>query len=211
MGVRRKAGKVAKRAGGWAAALLPAVVLTALPLVCAAKDAAQPDKESTFWRAVFDAAAPQPPAEGELFSMVKTTTGAMLPEVRDPALRVDGVRIIYGTPMVSYVGSTESSGKVAERVNAALGKRFGGAAPVTIDREGRAGKVEQVEKLGRTGFGFAIRRGREMEERVPNGVRFRERELMEALAVAIRDLDLEPVIVWSRGSVYIVNLWQRAT
>ena len=201
---------VAKRAGDWVAALLPAVALSVLPLACAAKEAPQPDPESTFWRAVFDPAVPQPPAEGELFSMVKTTGGAVLPEIRDQALRVEGVRIIYGTPMVSYLSATASRGRVAERVTAALRTRFAGAAPVTIDREGRAGKVEPIEKLGRTGFGFAIRRSRELEELLPKGVRFRERELMEALGVAIRDLDLEPVIVWSRGSVYVFNLWQRA-
>ena len=176
----------------------------------AAGEVAKHEREAAFWQAVFDPAAPQPAAEGELFSMVKSASGAMLPEVRDQPLRLEGVRIIYGTPMVSYVGHTESSARVAERVNAALRARFGGEAPITIDREGRAGKAEQIEQSGRTGFGFAIRRGRELEERLPKGVRFRERELMEALAIAIRDLDLEPVIVWSRGSVYIFNLWQRA-
>ena len=192
-----------------ASRFIGAIVAAIVPLACLAQDAPRPDPDA-FWWAAFDPAVPQPPAEGELFSMVKTASGAVLPEVRDQALRIEGVRVLYGTPMVAYVGSTEPSARVAERLDAALRERFAGDVPVAIDREGRAGKVEQIEKLGRTGFAFAIRRTRALEERLPKGVRFRERELMESLAAVIRELDLEPVIVWSRGSVYVFNLWQRA-
>ena len=81
--------------------------------------------------------------------------------------------------------------------------------------------LEPISYQGRTGYAFAYECGDLLQWFSPARMRFRERELMEAVRSAVLALDLEPVIMWSRfqeqlpmlpmgrPTVLVVNLWDK--
>ena len=101
--------------------------------------------------------------------------------------------------------------EVARGVLAALSERFGGAPPTLWNKSSEAnGPVDRIEREGRQGYGFAIQMNDDaMFRTYPGAVRFREYEMVLAMCDAVKALDLEPVVEWSRFDPYVVNLWER--
>lgn len=170
----------------------------------------------TFWPAVFDSSQVPPATEdtANLLNMVTFEDGNVVYEVRGMPLFFPDVRIVYGTPRVDMVEADGRSLEVAEALKRSFEKSFPHKAePTFIDTEGNANRVVKVKRGQRAGYSFAIRRGDEKMSpfvvRLPEGFRYREYELLAGIRDVVHEMDLEPVILWSRGSVYIVNLWER--
>lgn len=170
----------------------------------------------TYWQAAFGAEQPPPASEdtGNMLSMVTFGDGAVVYEVRGTPLFFEDVRLAYGTPKVDVVESDGRSLEVAEALKRTLGKTFPQrAVPTFIDTEGNPNRVIKVKRGQRTGYSFAVRREAEkigsFVVRYPEGFRYREYELLAGVRAAVKEMDLEPVILWSRGSLYIMNVWER--
>lgn len=167
---------------------------------------------NAFWRSSFDDARPRPPVldpQG-MFSMIQLEDGSMLSERRCVLPHEPGVRIGYGLVDVEDREIDARTHEVGDTVRRCLDLAFPeGARPPVFNREAVPdGTIDPISAHGRRGYAFAMQR-EGMIAPYPGTFRYREYELLAGLADAVRQLDLAPVIHWSRDEVYIVNLWER--
>ncbi len=169
-----------------------------------------------YWQAVFDPEQPSPASEdtGNMLALITFEDGAVVYEVRGMPLFFDDLRLAYGTPKVDVIESDGRSLEVAEVLKRNLFYAFPQRAqPTFIDTEGNPNRVIKIKRGLRVGYSFAIRReGKKISPfvlRYPEGFRYREYELLAGIRAAVKEMDLEPVILWSRGSLYIINIWER--
>ncbi|MCB9601459.1 MAG: WG repeat-containing protein [Sandaracinus sp.] len=98
--------------------------------------------------------------------------------------------------------------------------------PIPMDRDWNLG-VEVIEHQGRRGYYFAVDAPPLLHDVGPDAFRYREPELMSALAQAVEQLGLAPVILWQRfgdplnlpsmvgtahpmnPTFYLVELWEK--
>jgi tetratricopeptide (TPR) repeat protein len=177
----------------------------------------QEDADDPF-TAAFDPAAAPPRSEpegGPSFMMMPSEQGHV-PEVRLPPLELADVRVVWGLPPVddreaapgTPAGDRETEVRAA--VDAALDEAFGGQPPARRNRAGVTnGALDAIRRGGRDGFAFAVDGlGPELVAHYPGCFRFREHELLLAMAEVTRRARLAPVVIWERdGGTWIVNLW----
>ena len=170
----------------------------------------EPEDDDALWSAAFGST--HPPTLPEEIDPCDYYDPDEMSEIRLP-IWDSSVKIVYG--IVNDVEDLEwepRATEVARVVLAALKDRFGGRAPQLWNKSSEAdGPVDRIERDGRKGYGFAVQMNDDaMFRTYPGAVRFREYELVLALCDAVRALDLEPVVQWTRYDPYIVNLWERA-
>lgn len=195
-----------------------------------------------YWDAVWDLDGVPPRSESPLHLRAgrwDARSRTVRLDERLLTLHVPGVRIAYGVLQGGLTdGPTERSEAVAAALEDALRTRFdreriwvfpgdtGWAPPVPMARDGSVG-VEPLEHRGRKGYSFAVDCAPLLQDVGPDVFRYREPELMEAMAEVIRRLDLAPVVLWQRfgdpldvaamaGSPhpfsptsYLLELWER--
>lgn len=150
----------------------------------------------------------------------------------------DDVRICYGCRQDDPWPEDARTVQVHEVVDRHLARVFDRArlwvfpgnaqwrTPTAMLRDGSGG-VERIDLDGRRGYSFGIDAVDLLQDIGPDIFRYREPELMDALAGAVHDLQLEKVIMWQRfgnalegpsypgiahpmqPTVYVVNLWER--
>ena len=168
------------------------------------------------WRAAFDAELPPPPSENPsgMLALMTFPDGQVLNETRGMPLFFEDLRIVYGTPEVDVLPPDQRSAEVAQVLRRSVVEAFPrGAAPVFFNGAKEEDRVVKVRRGERIGYSFALSRGPEavgpLAVRYPESFRFREYELMRGVKSAIRKLDLEPVVLWHRGTLYVLNVWER--
>ena len=121
----------------------------------------------------------------------------------------DDVRICYGITQPPNLPADERTARVNAVVDAHLARLFDRAkiwvfpgnqdwrTPVALTRDGSPG-IERIEILGRRAYAFGIDATDLLQDVGPDVFRYREPELMEALAGAVAELGLAPVILWQR-------------
>lgn len=168
------------------------------------------DAPADWWRASFAAEGPFPLSEDpHLFSVAALDDGA-LPEVRGMPLHLEGIRIVYGNGSVEMRDYDPRTEEIADRLTHALAHLFPGKPPELIGPRGRRGAIIHIENPpGRQGYSFAVARDDSLVVRYPGAFRYREYELMRAIAEVIHGAELAPVLHWHRGDVYIFNVWER--
>ncbi len=156
-------------------------------------------------------------------------------------LHLPDIRICYGVQQDGFVAGDARADEVGQGIADALARRFDRdvvwfspldpdpGPPRPFTRDNQAG-VEVIEAdLGgvrRRGYCFAIDTVTCLHDLGPSHYRYREYELMEGVAAAVRALALRPLILWQRfgtplpgtapaGSaqpvdptVYVFNLWE---
>jgi len=170
-----------------------------------------PDFE-TYWSAVWDFDAVAPRSENLFYLRIGRFDNdfkVMLAE-RLLSLHVPDVRLCVGTMQVpsSFVSRDDArtdqvsavlAAKVAERFSAdrvwvpPFVKNYRPPFPAKGDW---TPGVMTVEHQGRKGYSFAFDAPDLIQDVGPDIFRYREQEIMDALAEAIGELDLEPVILW---------------
>ena len=156
-------------------------------------------------------------------------------------LHLPDVRICYGVLQDGFVAPDARSAAVGEALTDALARRFdrrrvwffppgkdpGPPRPFTRDnRPGVEPLHAHLAGAPRRGYGFAIDTHTCLHDVGPGQYRYRENELMEGVADAIRGLGLRPLIMWQRfgnplpvpahpgwahpmePTVYVLNLWE---
>lgn len=163
-----------------------------------------------WWKASFDFKQIAPVTEDpELFSMIQTNYG-MLNEVRGEPLWSPHVRIVYGTDEIKVLEPDKQTKRFEDELARQIKIQFGENAPEFLNNKGESGKVIRITKDGKIGYSFLIRRVDEsLIALYGNSARMREYELFTAFENAINQLQLAPVIMWTRNSNYIFNLWER--
>lgn len=170
------------------------------------------------WKRSFDLTKPAPlsePADGPSFMMMQTEDGNV-PELRLAPIERADVRIVHGLEDVEAREADLPVAQVRERavrdaVDAAISAALGGQPIERMNRSGeRNGSLDAIRFDGRDGFAFAFEGMRPaFVSHYPAGFRFREHELLSALADATRAASLAPVVQWARSSgTWIVNLWE---
>jgi hypothetical protein len=134
-----------------------------------------------------------------------------IPEVRLMPLALPDVRVVHGllTDVEDLPWAPDAS-EVARALMRHLTERFGTRPrPTFYNKSGEAdGAVDRIEAFGRQGYAFAIGMSDdEMQQPHPHGLRFRENEMLLAVADLVRELELAPMFHWIRNDPYIVNLW----
>ena len=174
-----------------------------------------PDAES-FWSAVFDPQLAPPPSEDPAGMLALTTfkDGQVLYETRGMPLYLEGLTIAYGTPEIEVLPPDERSAEVSKALWRSFKAAFPpGTAPIFFNGAGEKHQVIKVRHGQRISYSFALSRDPDkvglFAVRYPKGFRFREYELMRGVERAIDELGLEPVILWNRGGLYILNIWER--
>ncbi|MCA9673443.1 MAG: WG repeat-containing protein [Kofleriaceae bacterium] len=157
-------------------------------------------------------------------------------------LHLPDVRVCYGVTQDGWIAPDARSHAVGEAVTGALAARFdrrrvwffpphkdpGPPAPFTRGGEPGVEPLQlDLDGRSRRGYGFAIDCVACLQDLGPAQYRYRENELMEGLADAVRALGLAPVIMWQRfgnplpvpaypgwahpmePTVYVINLWER--
>ncbi len=92
--------------------------------------------------------------------------------------------------------------------------------PEPFARDGSRGRVERLVVEGRVGFGFALDYGPLLQTHGADRLRYREQEVMGALAAVIARLGLALVILWQRearplfgplsvAQTLLVQLWEK--
>lgn len=188
-----------------------------------------------YWEAVWNPDGPTPAPENYFYlkGALQDKHGKLTLEERHTPLWLADVKICMGAMSGAgedYLEPNERSQQVADSVIAAVEARFAttwvkpGLERRPILPTTRAGDVgvERIEYRGRTGYSFAFECGYLLQWFSSPRCRWREPEVMEALREVIRELDLEPVILWQRfqeqipmlpmgrPTVMVVNLWDRA-
>jgi len=165
-----------------------------------------------WWAASFDPGRTAPACEPEagLLMMVPSGEGYAA-ELRLCAPIFPEARVCFGLAEVEYV-QVPRTDAVTSALRAALERTFRGAPPGFRDVEGVAGKIDGISAHGRQGWALAVPQlTPAMVQHLPRSVRFREHELLGALAEVVRELSLAPVIHWYRGDgLYVLNLWDAA-
>ncbi len=170
-----------------------------------------------FWAAVFDLDGPPPVSEDPkgMLSVLTFRDGKILNETRGMPLHLEGVRIAYGRPGFETLPPDARSAEVARLLRRKLDTAFPrSAAPPFFDGERKMQRVSKVQRGDRIGYSFAIERYTKeigpFVVRYPGTFRYREYELLRGVQGAIRRLNLEPVIIWHRGDVYAVSVWEKS-
>jgi len=122
-------------------------------------------------------------------------------------------------------GRTE---QVEEAMSEAIRKRFESVwikpdlerwTPRLMRRDGSEG-LEKITYEGRTGYCFAVRCDDLLQVYSGGRMRYREQELVEAMAAAMKETSLSPVILWQRfqrqipmlpmgtPTVFVVQVWE---
>jgi hypothetical protein len=169
-----------------------------------------PDVEA-FWSALFDPKAPPPPSEDRENTVSMTLgAGGVSWEERGIPLFLEGVRIAYGTPTVEQLERTPRCQEVLRAVVKALESRLPHGRPPVLNGDGQPDtSADRIGRPDRIGYAFGIRRTEALTATYPESFRIREYEVMLAMRDVIEELGLEPVVNWYRGSVLIVNLWEK--
>jgi len=166
----------------------------------------------TYWKAVWDFEGVSPRSENLFYLRVARFDRQMnvMNAERMLSLHVPGVRICQGTMQVpeAFVDRTDDRRTQVEAVlSDKLAQRFSREriwvppfvnpyqAPFPARGDWSPG-VQTVEYEGRRGYSFAIDPPHLIQDVGPDVFRYREQELMESIAEAITELDLQPVILW---------------
>lgn len=200
-----------------------------------------PDFE-TYWEAIWSD-GPPPRSENPFFlraGRYDGQAGQIRFADRMLTLHQPGIRICYGVYQAAEAFTDEIDDRAEEVCNVIEEKLaetferywvFPGhkdrwLPPVPLDRDWELA-VETIECNGRRGYYFAIECPPLLLDASPQTFRYRENELMEAMAAVIEELDLAPVILWQRfgdpmeapamagtphpfiPSFYIVELWEQ--
>lgn len=216
-----------------------------VPAVPHPDDPRGPSRFPTFdayLEACFDLDGPQPRSE----SAQQLLSGRWLPNYtgiaygeRSFTLHHPQVRICYGITQEGFLPDDDRSDEVAaamiQAVTDALGpqrvwnfpsQRRGPLQPQPLRRDSAPG-VEKLRCGNRTGYLFGIEPHDILQDIGPRVFRYRDAELMDAVATAIGRLGLAPLILWQRFGQpmeapsapgiahphnpqwYILNVWER--
>jgi len=170
-----------------------------------------PGSEEEFWQKSFDGNEPIPYSEDVdgMFQVITLNDGNVLSELRGPTIYIPGLRISYELANVDDLPYDEVSEKASQLLQLKLAKYFYGDVPDIYNKESEPdGPLDRIEKDGRKGFAFVIKRDH-MLEGYHSRFRMKEYEMFLALREVIDEMGLEPVIHWYRGDVYIFNIWER--
>lgn len=144
--------------------------------------------------------------------MMMQTAEGPVPEIRIPRFELRDVRVVYGLEDVDPRDAVEAREReVRAAIDAAMRDAFRGQPPERMNRSGdRDGALDAIRFDGRDGFAFALEGMRPaFVVHYPRGFRFREHELLGAIAQATRAAKLAPVVQWARSSgTWIVNVWE---
>lgn len=195
----------------------------ALTLLCSIgiespANASQSDKkhkhykdETEWWKASFDRSMTAPDSEDpdRLSSIV--LGGKMLMEERQQNLNASSFRLVYGTPgHFKLIRDDKRTKEVNKSIASSLEAVFGRNRPQFIAPGGAKNQSRTMIVKGRRGYTFAfLRDAPQLIEKKSKGFRYKEQELIDALALSIDALDLESTIHWSRSKVFIFNIWER--
>ncbi|MFO0569474.1 MAG: hypothetical protein U0263_27730 [Polyangiaceae bacterium] len=180
-------------------------------------DSKQEETEDT-WEQAFDFSRPPPlsePDEGPSFMMMQSDEGNV-PEVRLAPVELPEARVVWGLEGVDQrelgAGTKEGEREVELRriIDAALARAFRGQPPPRSNRKGETdGSLDGIRCRGRDGFAFAVDgMCPEFVVHYPCGFRFREHEILGALAQVTATAALVPVVHWERSrGTWIFNLW----
>jgi len=189
-----------------------------------------------YWDAVWNPEGPAPAPENYYYlkGALQTRDGGLCLEERHMPLWFPDVRVCMGALQgqgEDYLDPDDASERVHQAVRRAVEERFAGVwikpgidrfYPYPMVRSGDPG-VEPIAYQDRTGYAFAFDCGDLLHWFSAERMRYRERELMEALHAVIGELELEPVILWQRfqqqipmlpmgqPTVLVVNLWNKPT
>ena len=200
------------------------------------------DTAPDYFRAVFDFNGVPPGSESPAQLLSGRMDRAMNIHLGERllTLHLPDIRICYGVCSEGFTAPNARSQEVGAAVAQALKAAFSPEAiwrhpsaaanllPSPMTRDGAPG-VEPIEAHGRRGYCFGVEAFPVMMDVGPDVFRFREQELMDALATVIRGLGLAPAITWQRfgrpvnqnapamagaafpfvPNVYEINLWER--
>jgi hypothetical protein len=194
-----------------------------------------------YMRAAFDSREIPPRSENRQYlraARYNPRTESLAFDERVFSLYLPDVRICYGVTSGEVVEPDDRTEEIADAVQEALAERFDRAkiwvypgnreweVPTPMTRDGDEG-VEKLVACGRVGYCFGIDASNLLQDVGPDVFRYREPELMEALAAVIRRLGLAPVLTWQRfgdpldvlsypgiahpmnPTTYAINLWER--
>lgn len=199
-----------------------------------------PDFE-TYLGACFDRNG-TPPASESLQHLLagrwNQREGTIFTDERVMSLHLPDIRVCYGCAQDTFVDPDPRTAQVGAALTEALERRFDRSriwvfpgnrnwtTPVPTTRDNDVG-VEKIINHGRVGYCFGVDSFPLLQDVGPDVFRYREPELMEAVADAVRQLGLAPVITWQRfgnplpgpamagmahpmqPTVYVVNVWER--
>jgi tetratricopeptide (TPR) repeat protein len=168
------------------------------------------ESEEEFWSLTFDVKKPIPYPEDAkgMLTVFPMNDGSMVTELRGPITYMPGLRISYGLVNVKELACDDASKRAGQLLQKKLAKYFYREMPDVFNKEGELdGPLDRIEKDGRKGFAFALKRD-QLVEPYSKRFRYKEYELFSALGEVIKELGLAPVIHWSRDYAYIVNIWE---
>lgn len=169
------------------------------------------ETQEEFWQASFsEGPYPHPEDNAGMFSVGQLENGQHATELRPDVLAIDGIRLSYGLTEVDQREGTERARELCSSLQVALARYFAGEVPSIWNMQGGENEcLDCMEKEGRHGYSFAIKRDLFTTKVAGNYFRHREHELMYALRDVIQQHTLANVVHWDRGSVYIINLWEQ--
>lgn len=169
------------------------------------------ETQEEFWAASFsDGPYPNSEDTDGMFAIASLEGGGKITELRPDVLVLDDVRISYRLAAVENLAPTERAATLCATLYKALHTMFVGEVPSIWHMEGGENeRFDCIERDGRKGYSFAIKRDLFLSMIGASQFRYKEHELMMAIRETIQAHDLAPVIHWERDSVYIINLWEK--
>jgi len=164
-----------------------------------------------FWRAVWSHAGATPAPENYFYlkGALAGPDGALTLEERHTPMWFPDVKLCMGVLQghgEKYSKPDEQSLRVEDALVDAIQHRWSNIwvkpgtkrhIPVPLARDGNPG-LERITYEGRRGYAFGFDCGSLLHWFSTPRMRFREPELMDAIRLVVRALDLEPVILWGR-------------
>lgn len=171
-----------------------------------------------------------------LKGMVPKGGNGMFLEERGMPIYIPGLTVAMGVAEnmgEEVLPPDERTQQVADAVADALEQRLARvwhrpsidppAPPLPEDRQGLAPAADKIQYAGRIGYVFGLDCRALVHYMSDARVRWREPEVMEAVHTVVRELNLEPVVLWQRfgqevpmmpmrvPDIMVIQLWERAS